>query len=144
MNGTGYGHCTTECTPGPRCGDKILQPDLNAEGLPIEQCDNGVNASGYYMAEGDCAPGCVLPPFCGDANVDSGYSEQCDFGIDNDNAKYGGCTKACQLGPRCGDGIQQTDVDAMGVAYEDCDDGNVKNNDGCSVACKKEPKFQVK
>jgi cysteine-rich repeat protein len=125
MNGTGYGACTTECTPGPRCGDGIVDADY-------EQCDNGINGSGYYMAEGDCAPGCVFPPFCGDGIVDGAYDERCDDGVLD--GSYGGCSAACQLGPRCGDFV-------VDEGFEECDDGNRANNDRCSVDCKKEPEF---
>jgi cysteine-rich repeat protein len=137
-NGSGYGHCTVNCTPGPRCGDGIMDAGFEA-------CDNGVNGDGYYDMEGKCAPGCVIPPYCGDSNTDAYFSEQCDYGPANDNATYGGCTKACKLGPRCGDGIQQPDIDpATGMPFEECDDMNTQNNDGCSITCKNEPKFRVK
>ncbi|HEX2735276.1 MAG TPA: DUF4215 domain-containing protein [Polyangiaceae bacterium] len=137
MNGTGYGHCTANCTPGPHCGDGVVDAGN-------EDCDNGVNGDGYYVDATSCAPGCHYPPFCGDGQVDTGYSEQCDNGANNNDAVYGGCTMACLLGPRCGDGLLQTDTDADGNLLEECDDGNIANNDGCSVACKKEPKFTVK
>ncbi len=132
MNGMGYGFCTAQCTPGPRCGDGVLDAGF-------EECDNGENGSGYFMAQGDCAPGCVIPPFCGDGNVDTAFGETCDLGLDAEGnslnvGAYDGCNAACLRGPHCGDGI-------IDDGFEECDDGNRLNNDGCSVACKNEPKF---
>jgi len=36
-NGTGYGHCTTSCTLGPRCGDSLLQAGNASSGRRREQ-----------------------------------------------------------------------------------------------------------
>ena len=117
--GSGYGRCNSDCTPGPRCGDGIIEPE-------IEQCDNGVNRDGYALASGSCAPGCVTPSRCGDGVIDAAFGEQCDDGT-NDGA-YGGCNPDCLLGPRCGDGEINGD--------ETCDDGNRINGDGCDVSCR--------
>lgn len=119
LNGSGYGRCNSDCTPGPRCGDGIIEPE-------IEQCDNGVNRDGYALASGSCAPGCVTPSRCGDGVIDAAFGEQCDDGT-NDGA-YGGCNPDCLLGPRCGDGEINGD--------ETCDDGNRINGDGCDVSCR--------
>jgi cysteine-rich repeat protein len=121
LNGTGYGLCGTDCEPGPRCGDALVNGD--------EACDNGLNVDRYSNASGACAPGCVLPSSCGDSVVDPSVGEQCDDGV-NDNA-YGGCTDACKLGPRCGDG----EVNGGG---EECDDRNRTNGDGCNLNCRLE------
>jgi fibro-slime domain-containing protein len=118
-NGEGYGTCTLECQPGPRCGDGVLNGP--------EACDNGSNGDGYRFDETSCAPGCVLPASCGDGQLDAAFGEQCE---PDDETTV--CTPQCKLGARCGDG--QIDV-AIG---EECDDGNRRNNDGCSVSCKKE------
>jgi cysteine-rich repeat protein len=142
-NGAGYGFCTTDCTPGPRCGDGTVDVGPDPDN-PLEQCDNGINGDGYYSEEDDCAPGCVYPPFCGDAQVDAAFAEQCDNGYGYNNGQYGGCNADCTLGPRCGDGILETGLDAEGNPLEECDDGNRSNNDGCSVACKEEPRFTAK
>ncbi|KYF88000.1 hypothetical protein BE20_00220 [Sorangium cellulosum] len=44
------------CRIGAVCGDGVPQQDLG------EQCDDGRNDGGY----GECAPGCVYGPRCGD------------------------------------------------------------------------------
>jgi fibro-slime domain-containing protein len=118
-NGSGYGFCDENCRLGPRCGD--------AETNGPEDCDNGVNTDLYRFDENDCAPGCVTPSFCGDAVTDARFQEQCDDGTEENDGEYGGCNADCTLAPRCGDGVQDE--------VEQCDDGNRRNNDGCSVTC---------
>jgi fibro-slime domain-containing protein len=118
-NGAGYGACSTTCTPGPRCGDGVVEAG-------IEQCDNGSNRDGYLVSDNACAPGCLTPSRCGDGVIDGSFGEQCDDGV-NDGA-YDGCAATCVLGPRCGDGDINGD--------EECDDGNRSNGDGCGVSCR--------
>ena len=115
------GHRAADCTPGPRCGDGVVQADNEA-------CDNGLNIDRYSTSADACAPGCTQPSFCGDSVVDPEFGEECDDGV-NDNA-YGGCSDICKLGPRCGDGV-------LGGA-EACDDGNRVNGDGCNLSCETE------
>ena len=56
--------------------------------------------------------------------------EACDDGMNTGG--YGKCAMGCVLGPRCGDGA----LDALNG--EQCDDGNLISNDGCSSTCKKD------
>jgi fibro-slime domain-containing protein len=119
LNGSGYGFCDANCRLGPRCGDAATNGP--------EQCDNGVNTDLYRFETDDCAPGCVTPSFCGDGVTDERFSEQCDDGTDENDGSYGGCNADCTRAPRCGDG----NLDEV----EQCDDGNRRNNDGCSVNC---------
>jgi cysteine-rich repeat protein len=42
---------------------------------------------------------------------------------------YGECAKGCVPGPVCGDGGLQPD-------FEECDDANNDDGDGCSAGCK--------
>jgi fibro-slime domain-containing protein len=123
LNGTGYNVCAADCTPGPRCGDGLTQPEGD------EACDNGLNLDRYSTSADACGPGCTQPSFCGDGVIDSVFGEECDDGV-NDNA-YGGCSDSCGLGPRCGDGT----VNGGG---EECDDNNRVNGDGCNLSCKTE------
>jgi cysteine-rich repeat protein len=101
----------------PVCGDGKLQVS--------EQCDDSNVKSGD-----GCNSSCFLEsgtgPKCGDAILTLG--ESCDYGELNAN-KPNFCRTDCSA-PTCGDSI--TD-DRM---KEECDDGNVSNNDGCNSECK--------
>ncbi|HKO92158.1 MAG TPA: DUF4215 domain-containing protein [Polyangiaceae bacterium] len=121
LNGTGYGVCAADCTPGPRCGDG----EVNGGS---EVCDDGLNVALYSRGTGACGPGCSLPSSCGDGVVDPTFGETCDDGV-NDNS-YGGCSDTCELGPRCGDNVINGD--------EECDDGNRINGDTCNINCRNE------
>jgi fibro-slime domain-containing protein len=73
----------TECTSS--CGDGQVQAP--------EECDTGTNPGGY----GQCAPGCIYGPRCGDGIVQEAYGESCDDGnTDNDDL----CSNTCK--PRIG------------------------------------------
>lgn len=119
-NDGAYGRCGADCrSRGPYCGDGEAQTDAG------ELCDDGQNLSAYGQG---CAPGCELPATCGDGDVNALFGERCDDGV-NDGS-YGGCTAECQLAARCGDGEQSNG--------EECDDGNLLSNDGCSSGCTRE------
>lgn len=62
----GFEATPSECSA--ICGDGVLSFG--------EECDDGVNDGGY----GECAPGCVLGPFCGDGVVQAEGGETCDEG----------------------------------------------------------------
>jgi fibro-slime domain-containing protein len=122
-NDGSYGSCTPACERAGFCGDGMRE-----EGK--EECDDGVNLTTYSATgEAGCAPGCKRSAYCGDERVDSLAGEECDDGT-NDGG-YGECDRDCRLGARCGDGVVQAPV-------EDCDDGNLLGNDGCSSTCKGE------
>ncbi|MCE9670617.1 DUF4215 domain-containing protein [Myxococcus stipitatus] len=153
LSGFDFSVTRTECVSPPTCGNGVLDPG--------EQCDDGVNDGGY----GQCAPGCVFGPRCGDGVTQSGDGEQCDDGV-NDGG-YGECAPGCVLSPACGDGIvqlaqgEQCDDGVNNGAYarcapacqfgprcgdgvlhlsagEQCDDGNLQNGDGCGFTCQLE------
>jgi len=69
----------TECVN--TCGDAVVQAP--------EQCDNGTNAGGY----GQCAPGCILGPRCGDGVLQDANGEACDDGNTHNNDA---CSNSCQ------------------------------------------------
>jgi cysteine-rich repeat protein len=151
-----YNNCGIGCILGPRCGDSIINGnedcddgnDVSGDGcspacrfdgcgdgvvngtidpitqMPAEQCDDTINDGGY----GECAPGCVLGPRCGDGVTQTDFGEICDDGI-LDNS-YGGCAPDCGLGPHCGDGMTQ-------LGFEECDDANDIETDECGSSCKK-------
>ncbi|MFC1641798.1 DUF4215 domain-containing protein [Myxococcota bacterium] len=150
-NNGSYGNCNPDCSPAPRCGDGNTDteygetcddgnvdsgdgcsPNCQQEGVcgdafadakAGEECDDGVNNGTY----GTCAPGCQLPPRCGDGVVQSDH-EQCDDG--RNAGGYGECAPGCVLGPRCGDELLQR-------SYEECDDGDDVDTDLCTSACKR-------
>jgi len=120
-NDGSYGKCGSDCqSRGLFCGDG-LPPDTDNSSK--EACDDGVNLTTYGAG---CAPGCKVPPSCGDSKVQSTF-EDCDDGTNA--GAYGGCAQGCVLGPRCGDKKLQKSEG------EQCDDGNRVNGDGCSVSC---------
>lgn len=80
------------------------------EPVRIAQCDNGFYYNGATCVA--CQPGCL--------SCSAATCLRC-----NDGFYPSG--QVCQ--PRCGDGIA--------VGNEQCDDGNLNNNDGCSVTCVK-------
>lgn len=98
-------------TPGPHCGDGVMQED--------EECDLGPENAD----DGMCSTTCHLAK-CGDGKVQKG--EQCDDGV-NDGA-YGGCVTDCSArAPHCGDGVLQGD-------YEECDEADP--HDCLAASCK--------
>jgi cysteine-rich repeat protein len=73
---------------------------------------------GFDTARSDCVPE------CGDGIVSLG--EECDDG--ENKGGYGKCGEGCKLDEYCGDGEVQKE-------FEDCDDGNFRNGDGCDASC---------
>jgi fibro-slime domain-containing protein len=71
----GFEATPSECTA--ICGDNVLSFG--------EECDDGVNDGDY----GECNPGCVLGPFCGDKIVQGEFGEGCDVGPGGDGVCRG-------------------------------------------------------
>jgi fibro-slime domain-containing protein len=94
---------------------KIFHAERNPTGSSFK-----LTLSGFENTPSECAP------ICDDGIVSLG--EECDDG-DNDGG-YGECEPGCKAGPRCGDGVVQPE-------YEDCDDGNRVDGDGCGSACRR-------
>jgi fibro-slime domain-containing protein len=72
---SGFEATPSECTA--ICNDGILSFG--------EECDDGVNDGGY----GECNPGCVLGPFCGDGVAQTEFGESCDVGPIGDSTCRG-------------------------------------------------------
>ncbi len=139
--------CETPTKSVDRCGDGFLDPG--------EDCDPDVGAQtcaslGYHNVMGTlrCSDRCRYDLSdcggkCGDAEVDSGYGEECDGpnlgGQSCQGLGFGGgfllCTQDCRL-----DTSECTN--ACGNSYleagEECDDGDRENGDGCSSDCEVE------
>lgn len=99
----------------PVCGNGILDIE--------EECDEGeANADDLPNA---CRTDC-LQPFCGDGVWDDLFGEACDQGEWNADDERDRCRTNCML-PLCGDGVLDSG--------EQCDDGNMVDNDGCSGEC---------
>jgi fibro-slime domain-containing protein len=130
-----YGTCNADCTLPARCGDGITNGP--------EQCDNGINTSTREVVAptngsvgnpgtGDCAPGCVRAPRCGDGQL-QGQFEQCDLGSASNTGAYGTCNSNCTLPARCGDGVKN--------GPEQCDTGANNGSGGspclanCTLRC---------
>lgn len=95
-------------------GDDPTGGDTTGE--PTESDTDGTSSS----STGD-------PPMavCGDGQIEG--DEVCDDG--EANGEYGQCAADCQgAGPHCGDG--NTDAE-----FEQCDDGDAINGNGCNIDC---------
>lgn len=114
------GACLSTCKKA-KCGDKLVQAG-------VEQCDDG-----NQVNDDSCPNTCKLPT-CGDGIFQAALQEECDEGEKNINT--GNCLTTCKKAA-CGDGLVLAGI-------EECDDGNVADGDGCSAACKAEPKPEVK
>ena len=142
-----------------KCGDgKVLKG---------EECDDGNSASGDGCSStcqiepgADCptaGQACTMAK-CGNGVVEK--SELCDCGTDDKKLPSGcnavnglfygdgkGCSKTCTKEPTCQDSSGKTQActatcgDGNLDPGEDCDDGNLVDNDGCSSKCKIEGGF---
>jgi len=97
-----------------------------AQGLGCRASDTGAcfectNKQGTMVAV-------ASPSTCGNGVLEPG--EQCDDGARNADAINALCRTNCRSAG-CGDGI-------MDFPLEACDDGNVRNGDGCSMLCQPE------
>ncbi|MEE2788918.1 MAG: DUF4215 domain-containing protein [Myxococcota bacterium] len=138
--------CPTTCRPA-RCGDAFVRTIADNPD-DLEECDDGND-----IETDACRTACVRAT-CGDGIVWAGV-EECD---DANNDNRDGCVKICldEAPPsdlidglprdgvclafacrraRCGDGIRRNDRDVGADGYEECDDGDGDDRDGCTNAC---------
>lgn len=129
--------------PVTGCGDRVLDPG--------ESCDDG------NTVDGDgCSATCTWEQLCRDGVREGG--EACDDGNTRDGD---GCRSDCSQ-ERCGDGILDLVAgevcegpecptcgpppscgDGVLDEGETCDDGNLRPNDGCSPACRRDQVFML-
>ena len=134
--------CKMDCTLA-MCGDALVQISVEAcdDGNQVDDdgcandctlasCGDGMVQMGEQCDDDDrddtnaCTNLCKTP-ICGDLIKTPMLMEECDLGgMNNDNAA---CTATCKSA-KCGDNLLQTDV-------EECDDGNMVNEDACTTAC---------
>jgi len=105
--------CKANCTLNV-CGDGVVKAG-------VEKCDDG-----NLVANDGCSPTCFVEG-CGDGVVEVG--EQCDPQVFGTNPpvplETAGCDTDCTFAA-CYDGTTNA------TAGEECDDGNVTPNDGCT------------
>ena len=167
-----YGGCTKECKLGPHCGDDVLDPDneiceIGSEGdnegclncteikegyecsdpywCELLTCSNGVLDPGELCDDGNNDPG----DGCHECKIEDGYKcqHQVEKNVMDENGvlkpiTVNACTECEGLNVACmkivyGDGV--LDIDG----YEECDDGNLIDNDGCTVG-KIDPGYECK
>ncbi|MFO0745121.1 MAG: DUF4215 domain-containing protein [Myxococcota bacterium] len=119
------------CPKGLRCepiGKTCVRPGEavcgNGQREGAEQCDDGPDNSDEVRDA--CRRDCTLA-HCGDRVIDSG--EVCDVGADLSAA---GCSPDCRSTEVCGNAY----VDQG--RGERCDDGNLRDGDGCDAYCQPE------
>ena len=113
-------------------GDYIREYYCNSNGFPA--------LLSRYCKWGCSYGKCNTYPVCGNGYKE--YGEECDRGTNNGavcNPQYSSscdyCSTSCRLimvyGSYCGDGVVYS-------LYENCDDQNNQNDDGCSSTCQTE------
>ena len=125
----------------------ITGANLGELANPIVFKDNGANDT-YDMYSGDAPwPNFEFYPECGETCFEEQFYGQTlsslTFTFIDDSFDFIGKVKMikllfeedCVYEPRCGDGY--TDPD-----FETCDDGNVRNGDGCSRTCQAQCGFE--
>ncbi len=151
-NASGNDGCSPTCTLEPgwtcptvglacvaaACGDGIV--------AGLEECeplagDAGVGCSAACTIEPgyDCDPLTKLcnPVVCGDGVIQRG--ESCEEA--QPSLPFDGCYQ-CKKETSCVGGVcQATCGDGQRFAGEACDDGNLRDGDGCSATCTVEPGF---
>jgi len=123
-NGTGYGHCTTSCTLGPRCGDSLCRPARRAvrrrreHGSTADKCTPPASSSaGRRHRTGEQCDTRgeqhgrlrqVQPELHARRLLRRRHqerAEQCDDG--KNDGSYGTCNPNCTIAGYCGDATLQ-------------------------------------
>ncbi len=142
------------------CGNGTVEGDADNYVGATEECDDGWKNSNTNWCMMDCTinpsfrkddKGNWVKKYCGDGVVDTDLGETCD---DGNNGAGDGCDPLCNVEqffecsenekhkseckPICGDGVWLSDKILGEGKGEECDDGNINDDDGCSSICKVE------
>jgi cysteine-rich repeat protein len=131
--------CSKSCELEPYCGDTIIDPGEECDGLNLD--GQTCQTLGFDYGNLSCNASCVLVnecvnAVCGNEIIEVG--EQCeagnqenmtceDFGFDGGTMTCLNCEYDTTDCSTCGNGYIETG--------EQCDDGNSENGDGCSSTC---------
>ncbi len=138
----------TACSKITYCGDgKVQAGEACDDGGGMTPVGNdGCSAACKVEADYSCPVGggaCTYLPKCGDGIISG--KEVCDDGGGATPKSGDGCSLNCMMVepgyscPRAGKPCKPVCGDTIKLPVEQCDDGNTKDNDGCSAACKIEP-----
>jgi hypothetical protein len=113
---TAAGHCSTDCTVLPYCGDRKINQ-------ASEKCDPPGSTPDLSHPDNSCRTDCT---YCGDGITQT--QEACDFNNPNDPITTAGhCNTDCTVLPYCGDGIVNNG--------EQCDFMAPNAPANCSASC---------
>jgi|GEM_PF-945215 cysteine-rich repeat protein len=155
------GTVTDDNPYGDVCNEFCAIPNVCGDGVVDSPNDAGVNEEcddGNSVDDDSCSNSCTTTTetnFCGDGEVqspnDNGQYEECDDGNSTDGDGCESCLPPCEGdcgggggggggggNTYCGDGKLQDDPPNDYGTYEECDDGNSINDDGCSNVCQLE------
>ena len=120
--------CLATCVLAPVCGNGIVDAGeacdnrkFCVDGAPCLFGDDCLFGECASPINDDCSDFCTVES-CGDGVLQP-FFEECDDLIDV------GCAGCFLDFPECGDGILELDLG------EECDDGNLLDNDGCDSQC---------
>lgn len=95
--------------------------------------DRGLIELLAYRSPGEGCRGCVPRSICESARCELGVCLRESAPEPLSCGHAGTCRQGACSAPGCGDGARSNGSD--GVAYEACDDGNLRDGDGCSASC---------
>lgn len=120
-----------------RCGDGVIDGRLDINGAPLEDCDDGNDATGDGC-EPNCHYSCTVPADCFDGN--SCTDDACDTTTHVCQRTFPSATRMCGMGStgmcRMGSCVPAGCGNGTIEGTEQCDDGNMTDDDGCTQECR--------